>query len=112
MSNSRDSMADAAEIQRDAADWFAKRNGGRWSKQDEKRFDAWIAESRAHRIQYVRIESAWNHSARLQALGAGIPVGEIPPRRSWGDARYPRGNTEPPPQESVSPAATKEEGAR
>jgi transmembrane sensor len=82
----------AEHIQRTAADWLAKRIGDDWTQQDEAEFDIWIDANITHRIQYVRIEAAWRQTARLKALGAGVPPGAIPPRNSWGDMRYYRGN--------------------
>jgi transmembrane sensor len=82
----------AEDIQRTAADWLAKRLSDQWTVQDEAEFDLWIDADIAHRVQYIRIEAAWHHTARLKALGAGITTGVIPPRDAWGDARYYRGN--------------------
>jgi transmembrane sensor len=82
----------AEDIQRTAADWLAKRTGDGWTRQDEAEFDLWVDADIAHRIQYLRVEAAWQHTARLKALGAGISAGTVPSRNSWGDTRYYRGN--------------------
>lgn len=74
-----------------AARWFAKRERGEWTEADQAQLEAWLEASTAHRIQYLRVETAWKHAARLKALGAGVPAGVIPARGSWGDARFLRG---------------------
>jgi transmembrane sensor len=78
-------------IEEAAARWFARRESGKWTDADREAFDAWIASSLAHRIAYIRIDAAWCHAARMEALGAGVPSGNIPQRGSWGDARFSLG---------------------
>lgn len=60
----------AEHIQRTAADWFARRIGDSWTPRDEAEFDRWIDADIAHRIQYVRIEAAWQQAGRLKPLRA------------------------------------------
>ncbi len=79
---------DSEAIEEAAARWFAKRQSGTWSGGDQAEFDAWLEAATAHRIQYLRVATAWEHSARLKALGAGVPAGVIPDRGSWGDTRF------------------------
>jgi transmembrane sensor len=62
-----------------------------WTDADQAQFAAWLGQRSAHRIAYLRLDAAWNHAARMKALGARVPSGVIPPRRSWGDTRFPRG---------------------
>jgi transmembrane sensor len=71
-----------------AARWFARQQSEAWTEADQAQFEAWLAAATAHRIQYIRVTTAWEQSARMKALGAGVPAGEIPPRGSWGDARF------------------------
>jgi transmembrane sensor len=66
-----------------AGDWLAQRNSGNWTDEHQRRFDQWLNESPLHRVAYLRIEHIWERSARLKALGAGIPPGVIPPPRGW-----------------------------
>ncbi|MBL8266569.1 FecR family protein [Steroidobacter sp.] len=86
---------DSESIEEMARRWFAKRQGSAWSEADQAAFDAWIEAAIAHRIHYVRVETAWEQLARLQALGAGVPEGVVPPRSSWGDQRFPGGESLP-----------------
>ena len=58
----------AVEIEADAAGWVRKRNFGEWAEQDQKTFDAWLNESPAHEVAYLRLEAAWNRTERLTAL--------------------------------------------
>jgi transmembrane sensor len=88
MNPSKDSTA----IEAAAADWFAKREAGRWRAEDQAHLEAWLDASTANRIAYIRLQTAWERSGRLKALGAGVPSGTIPPRDSWGFAASPKGS--------------------
>lgn len=86
MNLSTDSGARTAEAVEDAAAaWFWKKDSGNWTEQDQAEFDAWLSRSTAHRIAYLRLRAGWKGAARLQALGAGIPRGEVPPPGHWGN---------------------------
>jgi transmembrane sensor len=78
--------SNSAEIEGIAAAWFAKRESGEWSAADQAQLDTWLDSSTAHRIAFIRIMTAWERSGRLNALGAGVPRGIIPPRDAWGFA--------------------------
>ena len=78
--------SNSAEIEGIAAAWFAKRESGEWSAVDQAQLDIWLDSSTAHRIAFIRIITAWERSGRLNALGAGVPRGIIPPRDAWGFA--------------------------
>ena len=82
---------DSAAIEATAADWFAKREAGQWRAEDQAHLEAWLDASTANRIAYIRLQTAWERSGRLKALGAGVPAGTIPPRDSWGFAASPKG---------------------
>jgi transmembrane sensor len=68
-----------------AAAWFWKKDSGNWTEQDQAEFDAWLNGSTAHRIAYLRLRAGWKGAARLQALGAGVPRGVVPPPGHWGN---------------------------
>lgn len=91
---------DSEAIEEQAARWFAKRESGAWTDTDQVEFDAWLGLQTAHRIAYLRLDVAWKHLARMNALGAGVPPGTIPARGSWGDTRFFRGAHE---QTNLSP---------
>ena len=83
-------MANSTQIEQTAAAWLARRDGGDWRERDRSRLDEWLAESIAHRVAFLRLEAAWAHSGRLQALGAGIQAGVIPARGQWSRAPLDR----------------------
>ena len=84
----------SADIEEIAAAWFAKRESGSWGQESEAQLTAWLEESTAHRIAFLRLVSAWEQSGRLKALGAGVRPGIIPPRGAWnfGSDPHPTGS--------------------
>ena len=78
-------MADSRRIEHVAAAWLARRDAGPWTDQDQQALDAWRDQDTEHRVALLRLESAWHQAGRLQALAAGLPEGEVPPRHQWSD---------------------------
>ena len=74
---------DSAHIEREASHWLAKRDSGAWGTDDEQAFAAWQQQSTAHRIAVIRLQTVWQRADRLQALGAGVPRGEVPAPGTW-----------------------------
>jgi transmembrane sensor len=101
----------SAEIEATAARWFAKREGGDWHAADQAKLEAWLDSSTAHRIAFIRIMTAWERSGRLNALGAGVPAGTIPPRDAWGFAPPSAVPTSRTPREPVESVARPEPAA-
>lgn len=88
-------MAGSRQIERAAAAWLARRDGGDWSPDDQAQLDAWLAQSTAHRVAWLRLQAAWNQSDRLKALAAGVAPGEVPARGAWSASPYtPRGEAQ------------------
>lgn len=77
-------MANSRQIEESAAEWLARRDAGSWSETERIQLDAWLQESTAHRVAFLRLEAAWRQSGRLKALGAGVPAGVVPARGAWG----------------------------
>lgn len=77
------SVGDSRQIEREAAAWLARRDGSAWTSRDAAGLEAWIDESTAHRVAFLRVESAWAACGRLKALGAGVRSGTVPPRSHW-----------------------------
>ncbi|MGJ4802904.1 FecR family protein [Luteimonas sp. SDU82] len=75
-------MANTTEIERAASEWLARRESG-WSEADQAAFRSWRDASTAHRVAWIRIEAGWQRAARLKALGAGLPTGEVPRPGAW-----------------------------
>ena len=64
---------EAMDIEQRAAAWLEKRNFGPWSEEDAAALDAWLAQSVAHRVAFVRLKTAWIRAERLTALGHAAP---------------------------------------
>src|SRR5687768_6857302 len=77
------SMDSVREIERCAADWLARRESDRWSKEDQAQLDAWLGASTANMVEFLRLEAAWEAANRLQALGAGVKPGLVPTLDDW-----------------------------
>jgi transmembrane sensor len=93
------------KIEEAAARWLARRESDSLTDAEQAAFDAWLEQRTEHRIAYIRLEAAWNHSERMRALGAGVTPGVIPPRGTWGDQNFFSGGsreTQPPPPTPAS----------
>lgn len=55
-------------IEQQAAEWLLKREEPEWSAADQTALDAWLAESTAHEVAYLRLEHGWRRADRLKAL--------------------------------------------
>lgn len=66
-------MSDAQHIEAAAADWLARRDNGRWTEQEQRSLDAWLQASTAHRIAYLRLDSAWRGADRLAEAAPEVP---------------------------------------
>jgi transmembrane sensor len=88
-------MASSRQIELIASAWLARRDGSGWSAHDQLQLDAWLQESTAHRVAYLRLDAAWRQSDRLKALGAGMPAGSVPGREAWGLTPLPELRTMP-----------------
>jgi transmembrane sensor len=73
----------SSRIELAASEWLARRESDEWPDTDRAALDAWLAESTAHRVAFLRLESAWTESARLKALAAGRAEAGPPPRGLW-----------------------------
>lgn len=82
----------ALEIDAVASDWIERREFGPWSDADQKALDAWIGQSLAHRIAFVRIEAGWNGAGRLAALKSS-PADFASPDKGGNWGRFFRGAT-------------------
>jgi transmembrane sensor len=62
------------EIQARAAAWIEERESEDWSGARQVEFDAWIADSPAHLVAFLRAETVWKHADRLRALSGSGPM--------------------------------------
>lgn len=51
-----------------AALWLERQDGENWSEADQAELDAWLAQSPAHVVAYLRLYDAWSRADRLAAL--------------------------------------------
>jgi len=81
------SAEDLNPLHLEACEWLEKRDFANWAQDDQTAFDAWIAQSPAHRIAYLRAEAGWKRTEMLAALRAFHPDRAQPPsparRTSW-----------------------------
>lgn len=76
-------MESSRQIEDRAHAWLAQRDSGRWSEADQEAFATWLRADTAHRVTFLRVEVAWERSARLKAIGAGRQPGVVPPPGQW-----------------------------
>lgn len=71
------------EIEERAFAWLALRDSGSCNEAEQKAFAEWIQADMAHRIAYLRLESSWERSAKMKAIGVGMKRGQVPPPGQW-----------------------------
>jgi transmembrane sensor len=76
-------MKRANQIEREAADWLARRDARPWTDVDQVAFNEWLAVSPIHKVEFLRMEYAWEESLRLKALGAGVQSNKAPRPGRW-----------------------------
>jgi transmembrane sensor len=73
----------AEGVRVEAADWILKqRFQENWTEQDQRELDAWLAQSTANLLNYLRLEAAWKQTDRLAALRGSM-------RAEPASARWP-----------------------
>lgn len=55
-------------IEARAAEWLARKDRADWSADQERALKDWLAESTAHRVAYLRLDSTWERADRLAVL--------------------------------------------
>ena len=64
-------MHEHRAIEAEAAAWLARRDASdHWTAADDQALAAWIAESAAHRVAWLRLDAAWQRAARLPAVAS------------------------------------------
>ncbi|HKZ11006.1 MAG TPA: FecR domain-containing protein [Rhodanobacteraceae bacterium] len=79
---------DHRQIERTASIWLARRDAGGWSDRQQTALNAWLAESVAHRVAFLRLQAAWEETARLKAFAAGGSATGVPARGEWAHSPY------------------------
>lgn len=62
----------ALELDALAADWIERKAFGPWTAADQTALEAWLQQSSAHRIAFVRMRSGWEKAGRLAILQSGL----------------------------------------
>jgi transmembrane sensor len=76
--------ANAREVRACAAAWLERRDCAEWCSEDQTALDAWLSESPAHRVAYLRADDAWKRADRLNALRSAAQVGDdVPNERRY-----------------------------
>jgi transmembrane sensor len=85
MSDMPETVSDAMAIEEIAASWAQRRHFWDWSEQSQAELDAWLAESLAHRVAFMRLDATLQRGKRLAALKT--PPTPDPTDRRIGRAR-------------------------
>ena len=81
-------MRNHRQIEQVAAAWLARRDREDWNEADEAGLSAWLSASTAHRVAFLRLETAWRETGRLKALAAGLPAGAVPGLGQWSRSPF------------------------
>lgn len=73
--------ARASEVEDVASQWVQRKHFWAWTGEDQAALDAWLSQSPAHRVAYIRLDAALKRSKRLAALKA-------PPRAAAPEAGF------------------------
>jgi transmembrane sensor len=64
-----------------AAEWLARKDRADWSADHERALKEWLAQSTAHRVAYLRLDSTWERADRLAVLRMPANESVTPPTR-------------------------------
>jgi transmembrane sensor len=70
----------AKNIKARAAEWLERKERVGWSDADQAELDSWLAQSTAHEVAYIRLDSAWQRTERLVILRPLAPEPNAPRR--------------------------------
>lgn len=65
-------MNDSVRIEESAVAWLIRREQPEWNEQAQLELNAWLAESTAHRVAWLRMEHGWRRVDRLAALKSPV----------------------------------------
>jgi transmembrane sensor len=72
---------DSPTIESIATHWLVKREGDVWTQADQVDLEAWLGDSTLCKVSFIRLDTVWQQTARLKALGVGVSKGFVPTRR-------------------------------
>jgi transmembrane sensor len=73
----------AGAVRAKAAEWLARRESEEWDDATRANFDAWLAQSFAHRVAFLRVENAWAQTHRLSVLRKPFSRATPLAKRPW-----------------------------
>ena len=73
----------STEIEVAASAWFAKQQSDQWTPEHQSELNAWLEQSTAHRIAFLRVCEAWKRFGQLDGLVPDRLPGTIPERGAW-----------------------------
>lgn len=80
-------LPDASSVEQTAAEWLERRASETWDKAREAELEAWLMQSPAHVVAFMRLEAAWNRTTRLAALKR--PMRRKPAPAAEHSSRWP-----------------------
>jgi transmembrane sensor len=67
----------ADTIEERASEWIEQRDFGDWDEDYQRELGAWLAQSIAHRVAFVRLDFEWQRTGRLAVLRSSEPQSSI-----------------------------------
>lgn len=81
-------MPSHRQIEHDAAAWLARRDAGPWGEAEQAALEAWLEAATAHRVAWLRLQAAWEQSARLRALDTPARAAPAPGLPDLREVRF------------------------
>src|ERR1700736_5423234 len=60
-------MGSHRQMELAAAAWLVRRDREEWNDSDQAELHAWLSASTAHRVAFIRLQTAWQQAGRLRA---------------------------------------------
>lgn len=70
------------DVEHAAAAWLVRRESEEWSDGDQAQLEGWLSASTAHRVAFVRLQSAWVEAGRLKVVGRNGTLSTGKPREA------------------------------
>src|ERR1700723_1044202 len=65
-------MESHRQIEQAAAAWLVRRDREEWNDFEQAELHAWLSASTAHRVAFIRLQTAWQQAGRLRARAAAM----------------------------------------
>lgn len=83
MSEPNTSPSKASQILDEVASWIERRDREGWTAKDQDELDAWMAQSDAHTVAFIRTKNAWSRADRLGAIKGQFSRVPAADRKRW-----------------------------